>query len=147
MNELPEAPVSLNTNVKSAGGFEYQLTIRGTSYMELIKNITKLEEQFKTNGLTPMPKYSKGYPPRKEIELLKDSSGQEQICSICNVGKIKIIRKDGNVYHACTNNKFSPATRKYEGCSYFENISKPKIEFNKTNPYDGETIPIEEYEK
>ncbi len=114
-SQLPEAPVSINTNLKSEAGFEYQLTLRGESYTKLLSGLKDLEAQFKSYGLTPLPKYaSKQGFPKKELEYVEGRK-----CPECGARLVKSDTKKGKVIK-CETNKYDFQTKKATGCPYVE---------------------------
>jgi hypothetical protein len=142
MTDLPEAPVSINTNVKSKGGFEYQLTIRGSSYTELLKNLDELEKQFGTFGLTPMPKYSSKFGgQKKEFEYVEG-----KVCPKCGGKLVKKVSSVGKPFHKCENGKWDFTTKQATGCDFVDWLNMP-VTYDKQNPYaGGNSVPVNEYE-
>ncbi len=113
--ELPEAPVSVNTNLKSEAGFEYQLTLRGSSYTDLLKGLKDLEAQFGQYGLTPLPRYNKPGFPKKELDYVPDRK-----CPVCNSRLVRSQTKDGRKMIKCETNKWNALAKKAEGCAFIE---------------------------
>jgi hypothetical protein len=129
--DLPEAPVSINTNLKSEKGFEYQITLRGSNYKKLLIGIEEIEKDFEEAGLKPMPKYqSRGFT-KKETEYVDN-----KFCPADN-GKLRVVHaKDGKTWWACDNGKYDYMTKTTIGCKFItapENYEKKVAEYEAMN--------------
>jgi hypothetical protein len=111
MNELPEAPVSVNTRVKSTKGFEYQVTIRGDNFEDLMNKIVSIEDKFLLKQWTPL---TQNPYQKKESKPIEYVDGR-----VCPKDGAKIIIGSGKIKEKCVNYKFDMATKKSVGsCDY-----------------------------
>lgn len=133
-NELPEAPVSINTNLKSESGFEYQLTLRGTSYTSLLENLKDIESKFADHGLTPQPRYVRGGGFKKELEYVPDRK-----CPTCGNQLIYATKRDGTKFIKCSTNKW--INGQATGCSFVEWSEKLPL----TTPIPEKQVSEEDY--
>jgi hypothetical protein len=80
-------------------------------------------------------------------EEIKEEIGDP--CPKCKVGRLiaKTSTKTGKTFLKCDKGGWDKETNTATGCNYvnWRNPTVPK--FDKKHPYNGETIPVEEYEK
>jgi len=50
MSELPEAPASANTRVKTSSGRQWQITMRTSSMLKLVQQIQAMDDLFDSKG-------------------------------------------------------------------------------------------------
>ena len=137
MNELQEAPASVTYNITSPDGFNALFTIREMNGTELMKKMEIIEKTLKEKGYKPQVK---GFQ-KKEVEYVEGG-----VCPLCKGRLVKKVTKTGKPYNKCENGKWNPATQQPEGCKFVDWLD-PKPMFDHQKPYNGDTIPVEEYEK
>ena len=137
MKELPEAPASVTLSVVTPKGYNALFTLRETTGSELLEKIGFLEVKLEELGYKPQMRQTFG---KKELEYVEGKS-----CPLCKGKLVKKRTKAGKPYHKCENGKWNPTTQTAEGCKFVDWL-EPKIDFNKSKPYSGETISVDDYE-
>lgn len=118
--QLPEAPLSVNTKVKSPNGFEYQLTLRAgvtdEDFSQLMTLIAEKEHILLKKNWTPLTlNTQKGGFPKKEPEYVPD-----RICPTDGARLVYATKKDGTKYVKCENNKWDKLQNRATGCPFVE---------------------------
>jgi hypothetical protein len=132
---LNEAPASVTYSITSKGGYNALFTIRATSGKELLITMDDIEKVLIAKEYKPQaPKFGQ----KKEIEYVKDLSGNPMLCPTCKVGHIKIINSAKGTFYGCDTSKFDPVTKTYTGCKFFSNTDPSKIVVKpEADPIDG----------
>lgn len=111
-----EENVSISTTLKSQGGFEYELTMKGSSYTTLLQNIGNFEMQFKKYGLTSVSRNTnKGSFIKKNPEYVPDRA-----CKKCGAKLLYATKRDGVKFIKCEMNKWDAVNKRADGCNYIE---------------------------
>lgn len=126
MTDFPEAPASVTYSITSKGGFNILFTVRAESGLDLLDTMDAVEKKLIAKEYKPQIKQVFGQ--KKEVEYVPG-----MICPMCNIGKVKIIRKEGKVYNSCDQSKFNPTTKLYDGCKYFKDVTPTGGSTNFTN--------------
>lgn len=121
-NNLPESPASVNTRLKSPNGFVYQWTMRDEKNSNLIFKVQEMEKKWLSLGFTPVEQFS-GFP-KKQARPVEYVEGR--MCPQCGSKLVYAVKKDGKKFIKCETNKYNPATRQAEGCSYIDWMDTPK---------------------
>lgn len=95
MNELPEAPASATTKVKTSEGYEWLITTRATTMSELLKRVDLLNSTFKEKKYDPViqAKY-----PGKNDKPKHPNAGKETGERCSNCGGVMVYSNQGKAY-------------------------------------------------
>ncbi len=124
-DDFPEAPAIAYTGIKTKNGYHWSFTMRTKTVGELIDQMETMEEIFKDKGWEAEEIRSNGFK-KKEVEYVKDQSGNPYPCPMCKVGHIKIIKSPKGTFYGCDMSKFDPLTKTYGGCKYFSTTDPSK---------------------
>lgn len=138
-DNFPEAPAIAYTNIKTKNGFHWSFTMRTKTVGELIDQMERMEEVFKGKEWEAEEIRSNGFGKKKEVEFVKDQSGELILCPMCKVGHIKVIRSPKGTFYGCDTSRFDPASKTYTGCKYFSTADP-----SKTTPAPKEGVEIPE---
>jgi len=133
-NDFPEAPASVTYSIVSRDGYPALFTIRDSTVLGLIQKMSIMEDKLKALLYTPQVKQSFG--AKKEVEYVKDASGNPMPCPTCKVGKIKVIHSPKGTFYGCDQSKFNPTTKSYDGCKYFSTVDPNKVKDEVEIPED-----------
>lgn len=114
--DLPESPTSITYSIITPKGFPALLTLRDAEYKALTEKMSFMETYFETNGYKPQ---IRSFGAKKEVEYVKDSSGNQMLCPTCKKGYLKVIHSAKGTFYGCDQSKYDPATKSYVGCKYF----------------------------
>lgn len=111
-----EAPISVNTRVKSPNGFEWQITLRDgateESFQALMTLIANKELRLLEKKWVPVePKSFSKFPP-KQVEY---AEGQ---CPKCQSRLVNGTTTAGKKFVKCETNKWNRSLNKAEGCEW-----------------------------
>lgn len=114
IEQLPEAPASVNYKIKSPAGFEYMFTMRSERASTLQFRMAAMEKHWLEAGFVPLPQYaprsSTGFAQRPIDYVVGRTCPKDDARIVQGIGKIK---------EKCENYKFDMTTKKSVGtCDY-----------------------------
>lgn len=115
-NKHQEAPVSLNTKIKSPNGFEHQLTLRQgiteKDFADFMTLVVEKENVLLKKGWTALPIH--GGFGKKEAKPVEYVIGRA-----CPKDNARLVVGQGKVKERCENNKYDYTLKKNIGsCDY-----------------------------
>jgi hypothetical protein len=135
--DFPEAPASVTYSITSKNGFNILFTVRAETGLGLLETMDSVEKKLLDKEYKPQVKQVFGQ--KKEVEFVKDASGNDMLCPTCKTGHIKIIRSPKGTFYGCDQSKFNPTTKLYDGCKFFSTVDPSKQNTDKTgHEWDGE---------
>jgi ssDNA-binding Zn-finger/Zn-ribbon topoisomerase 1 len=106
-----------------------QYVVRDNDYKEFLLKVAAIKDLTKT-----------AQPSTPDIEYVNG-----RVCPK-DKGKLVISKtKTGKTFYKCENAKWDAEAHKSIGCDYVDWLN-PAVKWDKTNPYKGKTMTVEEYE-